>query len=97
MPAQFDTFDTLDDRREIMTLFARLGDGLPETQAGLRRARFLRSILPESVNGFKAATLRIDPCSAVEAYRLFGAITGCLGVPISVAAAKLTAAVRAQR
>ncbi len=94
MPHQFEGYDTLDDRREIMILFVRLGDGLPDDKAGRKRANFLRSILPDSVNGFASATLRIDPCTAVEAYGLFGAITGVLGVSIAKATAKLVEAVR---
>lgn len=86
MKSQFEPFDGLDNRREIMRLLARLGRGLPEEQQAERRARFLRSLLRFSQNGFAAREMHFPPCSVVDAYFAFVAITGTLGVPIDRAA-----------
>jgi hypothetical protein len=85
----FKEFDGLDNRRELMRLLSRLGDGLSFEAGNRRRARFLQSLLGASTNGFDGKPLRATPCSTVEAYHLLIAITGALGVPIEVAARKL--------
>jgi len=94
MRKQWGTYDTLSDRREIMGLFVRLGDGLPDDLARQRRAKFLQSLMRDSDNGFSLTVPPITPCSAVDAYQLFVAITGCLGVDIDIAARRLEAEVR---
>lgn len=88
---QFDSFDGLDNRKEIYILLERLGDG---DAGNMRRAAFLKSLIPLSVSvlaGHMKASLRIDPskCTPAGAYNLFIAITGILGVPIYEAAKKL--------
>jgi hypothetical protein len=93
---QFGAFEGKDNRRELMNLFVRLGEGLPEIQARQRRAKFLQSLLGGSKNGFKDKVAAIRPCSAAEAYGLFVAITGVLGVSIDTAARRLEKVVRAQ-
>jgi hypothetical protein len=50
--------------------------------------------MPASVNGFADKAVDVTPCPAVQAFLLFGAITGILGVDIDAAARKLEAAVR---
>ena len=89
------TFDGLDNRKTIMNLFVRMGHGLDERTAAYRRGLFLKQLLSKSTNGFSDKTPQITPCSAVEAYHLFLAITSCLGVPIAVAAAELEAMLHA--
>ena len=91
---QFGTYDTLEDRRTIMQLLVRLGDGLPEQLGNKRRARFLQSLIGGSDNGFAEKELKVTPCDAVRAYHLFVAITGCLGVDIDVAAQRLETMIR---
>ena len=95
--AQFGSFDGLDNRREIMILFQRLGDGLPDQIANERRAAWLQSLIPHSVSGMATSPLIVQPCDAIEAYRLFVAITGVLGVPIYKAAKMLDEEVRRKR
>lgn len=97
MSGQFQSFDGRDNRRSLMELFVRLGQGFPKQVAARRRARFLRSLIPQSVSCFAQLPLKISPCSAVEAYHLTVAITGVLGVPIDVAASRLERLVRAGR
>ncbi len=91
---QFSSFDGLDNRRELMSLMVRLGEGLPEDRARARRARFLQGLLGGSTTGLAGNELKVTPCSAVDAYNLFVAITGVLGVPIDAAASRLERLVR---
>ena len=86
---QFKSFDGLDNRREIIILFQRLGEGLPDVIANQWRAKWLQSLIPHSVSGMATAPLIVQPCDPIEAYRLFVAITGVLGVPIDKAAKML--------
>jgi hypothetical protein len=88
------SFDGLDNRRDLLALLARLGHGLPERQAMMRRARFLRSLLPASETGFAGRPVTVTPCTALEAFHLFLAITSALGVPIETAAGRLEEEVR---
>jgi len=95
----FGSFDGLDNRRELMELFARLGDGVPEAEGARRRQQFLQALVNDSTTGFSDKVARVSPCSAVEAYLLFLAITSGgsrngLGVGIDGAAARLQALVR---
>jgi hypothetical protein len=91
MSVQFDTFDTLGDRRELVILFQKLGEDLPEALARAARARWLESLIPISVSSLATASMAINPdaCHPVGAYSLFIQIVGVLGVPIRVAAKKL--------
>lgn len=93
---QFDTFDTLEDRRELVILFQKLGEGLPEFKANEVRAKFLEDLIPMSVSGLAEKPLQADPlqCHPVGAYQLFVQIVGVLGVPISDAALKLDRCVK---
>jgi hypothetical protein len=93
---QFGPFDGLDNRKALMGLMVRLGEGLTEAEAGKRRARVLRSLLGDSRTAFKNLAVNITPCGAVEAYHLFTAITGCLGVPVETAARRLEEVIRRQ-
>jgi hypothetical protein len=93
---QFGSFDGRDNRKELMNLFVRLGEHLPEQQARQRRAQFLQRLISRSTKGFADLPRAIEPCSAVEAYHLFVAITGCLHVPIDEAARLLERTVRDQ-
>ena len=91
MSAQFDTFDNVADRREMVILFQRLGCDMPEPQARAVRARWLESLIVDSISGLSAAPLSINPdaCHPVGAYYLFVQIVGVLGVPIQEAARAL--------
>jgi hypothetical protein len=91
---QFGSFDGKDNRQTIMQCFKRMGHGLTDDLAGMRRAGFLQGLLMQSTNGFKDKPSIVDPCTAVEAYHLFVAITGVLGVPIHDAAVLLENVVR---
>lgn len=92
---QFGSFDGLDNRRAVMELFVRMGDGLDEYSAARRRATFLQSLIRGSTSGFsRTPGFSVSPCSAVDAYLLFVAITGCLDVPVERAAKLLEAEVR---
>lgn len=91
---QFDTFDNLSDRREMVILFERLGEGLPELDARKVRAKFLQDLIPHSVSSLADNPLIVSPCGATDAYFLFINITGVLGVPIADGARLLEDAVR---
>lgn len=90
MGAQFDTFDTLADRRELVVLFQRLGEDLPDEQARGVRAKWLEQLICGSVT-MPEAPLKVNPasCHPVGAYTLFVQIVGVLGVPIRDAARAL--------
>jgi hypothetical protein len=95
-PRQFTSFDGRDNRRELMILFQKLGDHLPEVLAREKRAEFLRRLVKDSKNKFAERDVKITPCGPVEAYFAFTAITGVLGVNIDRAASKLERLVKAQ-
>lgn len=81
--SELDTFDGRDNRREIMTLLMRLG-------TDQRRAKFLESLIPASVNGFAGAPLKVNGrCDPVTAYYMLVGVCNELGVSINVAAQKL--------
>lgn len=95
---QFDTFDNLADRRELVILFERLGSDLPAQQAREVRAKFLEELAtlhagPLNGDG-KPWYVNPDACDPGGAYMLFVNITGILGVPIKGAAARLDETVR---
>jgi hypothetical protein len=92
--AQFGSFCGLDNRRTVMELFHRMGRGLSDEMAGMRRAGFLQGLLSLSQNGWSQKPSIVDPCSAAEAYQLFVAITGVLGVEVNQAAVLLEEVVR---
>src|SRR3990167_110842 len=85
---QFDTFDNLGDRWELVRLFGLLGEGLPDAMARDVRAKWLQSLIPLSVSSMAEAPVRVNPdaCHPVGAYHLFVQIVGVLGVPIADAA-----------
>jgi hypothetical protein len=94
--AQFGSFDGLDNRKTLAKLFEYLGAGMPDAIARQMRADFLRSLLPNSVSGMAGVPMIINQaeCSPVGAYKMFIAITGCLGVPVERAAKLLEFQVR---
>lgn len=93
---QFDTFDNLEDRRELVILFQKLGEGLPDAMANEVRAKFIEDLIPASVSGLADAPLKADPrqCHPSGAYMLFVQVVGVLGVPIRDAARKLDGVVK---
>ena len=95
---QFDTFDNVEDRRELVILFQKLGEGLPEAMANEVRAKFIEDLIPQSVSGLADAPLKADPkqCHPSGAYMLFVQVVGVLGVPIREAARKLDGVVKRQ-
>ena len=92
---QFGSFDGLDNRREVMNLIRRVGGNLNELLAARMRAHVLTGIAGQSET-FAGREIRVDPCSPVEAYFMWTAITGCLGVRPEAAAVALEEAVRKQ-
>ena len=88
MKTEIDTFDGLDNRREIMILLDRLG-------ADHLRAEFLTSLIPLSLKGFAAAPMRVaGNCDAVSAYYMLVGVCNELGVSINEAARRLDQVVR---
>ena len=83
MTKQFDTFDTLDDRREIVILFERLGEGAANPNQV--RAYFLRMMMLLSCNGFHEQVPAIDvsQCHPTGAYMTFVHLVGVLMIPMS--------------
>jgi hypothetical protein len=80
---ELETFCGLDNRREIMTLLVRL-------DSDQRRAAFLESLIPNSLNGFAAAPMKVrGKADPVSAYYMMVSICNELGVSINVAAQKL--------
>jgi hypothetical protein len=94
---QFGAFDGRDNRKTVLELFVRLGNGLPDAVANIRRAGFLQALLSESRNGFASKPMTVGPCTAVEAYHLFVAICGVLGVPVETGAKLLEQRIRRRK
>jgi len=88
MSVQFDTFDTKEDRRELVILFQKLGEGLPEPMQNEVRAKWLEMLVLLSMNGMDKCPVEIDAkqCSAVGVYNIFVQFVGVLGIKISEAA-----------
>ena len=93
---QFGSFDGLDNRKTVMDLFVRMGHGVTEEIAAIRRRDALKRLIALSENCFAELMVDITPCSVVEAYFAFTAITGCLGVPVEKAAKQLEEEARKQ-
>lgn len=81
--SELETFDGLDNRREVMILLERLG-------SDRRRAEFLESLIPNSLKGFAACPMKVrGNCDPVAAYYMLVGVCNELGVSINVAARKL--------
>jgi hypothetical protein len=80
---EIETFDGLDNRREVMILLERLGsDG--------RRAKFLESLIPSSLKGFAGCPMKVrGNCDPVAAYYMLVGVCNELGVSINEAARRL--------
>lgn len=91
MKTELESFDGLDNRREIMILFQRLG-------SDQRRARFLESLIPNSLKGFAECPMKVrGGCDPVAAYYMLVGITNELGVSINRATQLLDVEVRRVR
>jgi hypothetical protein len=83
MKSELNTFDGLDNRREVMILLNRLGSD----QA---RANFLTELVGQSRNGFSGTRPQVvSHCDAVTAYFMMVSICNELGVSINYAAKRL--------
>lgn len=93
---QFSTFDTVEDRRELVILFQRLGEGLPSPMDREVRKKWLEMLILMSMSGMDQCPVEIDveQCTPVGAYNLFVQFVGVLGVPIDDAAKLLDDCVR---
>lgn len=93
-PRQFGSFDGLDNRREVLRMFERMGEGVPDDVASARRAEFLSGLMGMSRSPMAGLGLSATPATPTEAYYEFVAITGVMGVSIEEAAVKLEDMVR---
>lgn len=93
---QFDTYDNREDRRELVIMFQRLGEGLPSPMGREVRQKFLEMLFLLSMSGMDKCPVEIDveQCTPVGAYNLFIQFVGVLGVPIDDAAKLLDDCVR---
>lgn len=83
MKTELQTFDGLDNRKEIMILLERLG-------SDASRARFIESLIPLSLKGFAGMPMKVrGPCGAVAAYFMLVGVCNELGVSINTAAQRL--------
>ena len=82
--SELQTFDGLDNRREIMILLQRLG-------SDKARAKFIESLIPLSYKGFAGVPMKVtgntDPSAA---YFMLVGVCNELGVSINEAATRLT-------
>lgn len=91
MKSELDTFDGLDNRREVMILLERLG-------SSARRARFLESLIPLSLKGFGGCPMKVQGnCDAVAAYYMLVGVCNEVGVSINEAARQLERRVKRDR
>lgn len=85
---ELETFDGLDNRKEVMILLQRLG-------SDQRRARFLESLIPSSLKGFAGCPMKVrGNCDSVTAYFMLVGVCNELGVSINTAAQRLDKVVR---
>ena len=83
MKSELETFDGLDNRREIMILLQRLG-------SDTRRAQFLESLIPYSIKGFAGCPIKVrGSCGPVAAYYILVSVCNEIGVSINEAARQL--------
>ena len=83
MKTELETFDGLDNRKEIMVMLFRLG-------SDPARARFIESLIPHSLKGFAAAPCKVQgQCDPSAAYFMMVSTCNELGVSINTAARKL--------
>lgn len=83
MKTELESFDGLDNRKEIMILLQRLG-------SDQRRARFIESLIPNSLKGFAGCPMKVrGGCDPVAAYYMIVGVCNELGVSINKAAQKL--------
>lgn len=83
MKTELETFDGLDNRKEVMILLERLG-------SDKRRASFLEGLIPKSMKGFAAAPMKVTGnCDSIAAYYMLVGICNELGVSINEAAVLL--------
>lgn len=88
MKSELESFDGLDNRREIMQLLFKLG-------SDAKRAKFLQSLIPLSLKGFSGAPMEIKGnCDPSAAYFMLVGICNELGVSINTAAQRLEREVR---
>lgn len=81
--SELETFDGMDNRKDIMLLLERLG-------SDRARATFLESLIPFSLKGFANTPMRVaGHCNSVAAYFMLVGLCNELGVSINTAAAKL--------
>lgn len=86
--SELETFDGLDNRKEVMILLQRLG-------SDQRRARFIESLIPSSLKGFAECPMRVrGNCGTVAAYHMLVGVCNELGVSINAAAKMLEAEVK---
>lgn len=91
MKSELETFDGLDNRRELIILLEHLG-------SDQRRARFLESLIPKSLSGFANAPIKVTGrCDPMTAYFMLVGVCNELKVPINVAARRLDEVVRKQK
>ena len=91
MKSELESFDGLDNRREIMILLQRLG-------SDERRARFIESLIPNSAKGFADCPMKVrGACDPVAAYYMLVGVTNELGVSINEAARLLELEVKSPR
>lgn len=87
--SELETFDGLDNRREVMLLLQRLG-------SDARRKAFIESLIPLSLKGFAGCPMRVSKaCDTVSAYYMVVGVCNELGVSINEAARRLEVAVKA--
>ena len=86
---QCGTFDSRDNRRDLLRMFQRIGRGESEERAAAMRAIALEKILTGASCPVVREGAAVRPVSPMEAYAVFVGITGTLGRPIEQAAVDL--------
>lgn len=88
MKSELESFDGLDNRREIMVMLQRLG-------SDHRRAVFIQSLIPLSLKGFAGSPVSVTgACDPVAAYFMFVSVCNEIGVSVNDAARRLEMEVR---
>ena len=81
--SELQTFDGLDNRREIMLLLVRLGNDA-------NRKRFIEGLIPIALKGFANCPMKVQGnCDPVSAYYMLVAVCNEIRVSINEAARRL--------
>lgn len=89
MAQQFGTFDSLQNRKDLMRMWNALGKGCCPEVAAVKRAAFLKRMLKQGDSPLASVVAKVKGTDSVGAYGLTVAAAQALGVDLNEAANEL--------